>query len=133
MFRNGTVIALASLAYGALIANCVPAAAEEYQRVTNGDGGLSYIVQLSLRSATQDASCTGDLDGKVDFIGVGGGPLELETKDIIHEDNKAWIVTKLYGKIRVSGGYAGNYPGGMCLWLTPSQQEKLKRLASEKR
>jgi hypothetical protein len=106
--------------------------AEDYQLIKDPYKEVGIMLQIKAKSMIQNSSCTGDIDGKVDEVDVYGSPtsppfpLELETNNIVHESNKAWIVTKAYGKIRVAGGY-----GGLCLWLTPSQQVALRRLRND--
>ncbi len=104
---------------------------EKYQLVVPSAFGI--MAQISVTEMTQVSNCTGDIKGKIDFIYAAGKPLELQTHNIVHEDNKAWIVTKKYGKIRVSGGYEGDHPpSGLCWWLTPSQKAQLKALSDAK-
>jgi hypothetical protein len=104
-----------------------PTSSENYQLVKNATFEVGINMQLSLRDFTQSPTNEGDIKGKVDVVTVWGKPVELVTNDIIHEGNKAWVVTKKYGKIRISGGYQDNCPtSGLCVWLTPSQQAQLK-------
>jgi hypothetical protein len=100
---------------------------EEYELMAAQE--IPLTAQISAREFEQAADCSGDIQGTVDILQVGSTQLELETNAIVHEDNKAWIVTKSYGKIRISGGYAGDHPpSGLCFWLTPSQKARLKKL-----
>jgi acetoacetate decarboxylase len=48
--------------------------------------------------------------------------VELDTPDIVHDADKALVVTMKYGKVRIAGGY-----GGLCGWLTPSQKTNLRK------
>lgn len=74
----------------------------------------------------QNASGTGHVEGKVDNVAIGGKPLELSSNEIVNDGSGSWVVTKTYGRIRVSGG---SY--GMVVWLTPSQKARLKALFLE--
>jgi len=69
----------------------------------------------------------GDVQGKVSVFYIAGKVLELETNDIVHDSDKAWVVTKKYGKIRITSAYSG----GLCIWLTPKQKTNFKKLLSE--
>jgi hypothetical protein len=87
------------------------------------------MAQLRVRSMTQASDCSGDIEGTVDMLALGRKPVELVTNDIVHDGGKAWIVTKQYGRIRISGGYAGdNPPSGLCFWTTPSQSARIRSL-----
>jgi len=102
---------------------------EQYELLVDPSRNFGITAQLSLRSMDQAGDCSGDIEGTVDMIMVGSKPLEMVTNAIVHDGDKAWIVTKQYGKIRISGGYAGdNPPSGLCFWLTPSQKTRIKAL-----
>ncbi|MGA2939237.1 MAG: hypothetical protein ABSF52_19365, partial [Syntrophobacteraceae bacterium] len=62
--------------------------------------------------------------GKVDYLFVGRKRLELQTNNIVHDKQGAWVVTKDFGRIRIAGA-AG---GGFSFWLTPSQKSQLLEL-----
>ena len=63
--------------------------------------------------------------GKVASLTVGGKKLELVSSEIAQDaKERSWIVTKNYGRIRITSAYSG----GLVLWLTPSQKESLKAL-----
>lgn len=109
-------------------------AAEEYQLVEPAD--LSILLEMGARSMTQAADCSGAIEGgHVDALFVAGRSIALQSTDAPYDAKakKAWIATKDYGNIGISGGYAGNHPpSGLCWWLTPSQQKSFKALAGSK-
>lgn len=64
----------------------------------------------------------GPVQGKVTSLTVGGKPLALVSGEIVNDNKGSWVVTKAYGRIRISGAYSG----GIMFWLTPSQRMSLK-------
>jgi len=104
---------------------------QEYERIKGRDFGIDEVA-LSLTYFAQSPDDSGDVRGKVDYVLLRGKSLDLETKNIVHEGRKAFVVTKAYGKIRISGGYAQDCPpNGLCLWLTPAQQAQLRGASSK--
>lgn len=104
-------------------------AASRVYRLVQQPEELGIEAELSVSNFTQASDCSGDIEGRVKSFMIGTKPLELETHELLHEGGRAWIVTKVYGKIGVSGGYAGDHPpSGLCFWLTPAQKVKLEAL-----
>ncbi len=62
--------------------------------------------------------------GKVTRFTVGGKPIELVSDDMLLEEKEVFIVTKDYGKIKVT--FNSNFT--ISLWLKPSQKAELLRL-----
>lgn len=103
--------------------------AEQYELLKDPSGRFGILAQLRVTSMTQASDCSGDIEGTVEMLALGRKQVELVTNDIVHDDGKAWIVTKQYGRIRISGGYAGdNPPSGLCFWTTPSQTARIRSL-----
>ena len=97
---------------------------EKYKRLADPrELGLHIAVQTTLLRGTPNDD--GAVEGKVTSLTVGGKKLELASSDIAQDaKDRSWIVTKDYGRIRITGAYSG----GLILWLTPSQKESLKAL-----
>jgi hypothetical protein len=104
--------------------NPKPVAPEKYERLNNPrELGLDIEVQATLTRGTPNDD--GVVEGKVASLTVGGKKLELVSSDIAQDaKERSWIVTKNYGRIRITSAYSG----GLILWLTPSQKESLKAL-----
>lgn len=65
------------------------------------------------------------INGVVKKLAVGNKPIELETDRVAHENKTAFIVTKSYGKLKVT--FDSNAQA--TFWLTPSQRKRLLALA----
>ena len=102
---------------------------EQYELLKDPSGHFGIVAQLRAKSMEQAGDCSGDIEGSIDMLALGGKQVELVTNEIVHDGGKAWIVTKQYGKIRISGGYAGdNPPSGLCFWMTPSQKTRIRAI-----
>jgi hypothetical protein len=102
---------------------------QKYELLDHPAEDYGIEAELSVTEEVQASDCSGDIEGKVELLEAGGRILDLNTPEIVHEDGKAWIVTRDYGKIRVSGGYAGDRPpSGLCFWLTQAQKAQLNPL-----
>jgi hypothetical protein len=107
--------------------------AEKYELIDNPTKEFGLLAQVSATDMVQSADCEGGVEGRVDWIEAGGKNIELVTHDIVQESGKAWIVTKRFGKIRVSGCYAGDRPpSGLGFWMKPSQKAALKAFSQSK-
>jgi hypothetical protein len=94
--------------------------AETYTKVEDTNAfGLHIETELTMLRGTPDDN--GPVTGKVTSLIVAGKPAELVTHDIVDD---AWVVTKAFGRIKVTGAYSG----GLVIWLTPSQRTQIKAL-----
>lgn len=84
---------------------------------------LSLHIEAEMTLLDQSPQCDGDARGKLTGFWIGSRQLELDTPDIVHHADKAWVVTKRYGRVRIACGY-----GGLCVWLTPSQKTNQRKL-----
>ena len=113
-------------------------------------------LELTIQASSVSVCNTwdGDIKGTITTFSVGGKPVELETKKIVHDGGKAWIATKQYGKVRIAGAYGPyvkdshlgcevtnyiapytttvsyvipNVNNGACIWLTAAQLAELKK------
>lgn len=98
-------------------------AAEVYAKVEDASAlGLDIEIETTMLRGTPNDD--GPVNGKVSSLTVGGKPLALVSPEIVNDGKGSWVVTKAYGRIRVSGAYSG----GIMFWLTPSQRASLKAL-----
>ena len=111
-----------------LLAACgAPAAPveEKYEQVNPSE--LSIDFQADIPGAVRwdaDGNITEFGGGKVTRFAVGGKPIELVSDDLLLEGKEVFIVTKDYGKIKVT--FNSNFT--ISLWLKPSQKEKFMEL-----
>ena len=104
--------------------------AEKYELFKDRFGITAPLVRV--RNMTQAGDCSGNIEGTVDLLVIARKPVELVTNDIVHDGGKDWIVTKQYGRIRISGGFVGdNPPNGLCFWTTPSQNARIRPLLAK--
>ena len=112
---------------------------------------IKLVLLAEASSITRSPAWDGNIAGTITAFTIGGKAIELETKDIVHDDDgKTWISTKKYGKIRIAGAYGPyvehsnlgsmstkyippntttvGYGNGLCIWLTLSQKADLKKL-----
>jgi len=96
---------------------------EKYEEVDPSE--LNIVFEGSLQSFEMDsAGNVIAVEGTVTRITVGGKSIALSSNKILLEDKEAFIVTRDYGKIKVTFDSFGR----VILWLKPSQKEKLKEL-----
>lgn len=98
---------------------------EIYEQVNSSE--LSIDFQADIPGAVRwdaDGNITEFGGGKVTLFAVGGKPIELVSNDLLLEGKEVFIVTKDYGKIKVTF----NYNFTISLWLKPSQKAKLMEL-----
>jgi hypothetical protein len=98
---------------------------EKYEQVNPSE--LSIDFQADIPGAVRwdaDGNITEFGGGKVTRFTVGGKPIELVSDDLLLEGKEVFIVTKDYGKIKVTF----NSSFTISLWLKPSQKAKLMEL-----
>jgi hypothetical protein len=98
---------------------------EKYEQVDPLE--LSMDFQADIPGAIRwdaDGNITEFGGGKVTRFTVGGKPIELVSDDLLLEGEEVFIVTKEYGKIKVT--FNSNFT--ISLWLKPSQKEKFMEL-----
>lgn len=66
-----------------------------------------------------------NVKNKIEDLSVNGKKLELLNTDVVNDDRGSWILTKGYGRLKVTCTRNG---GGCALWLTPSQRANLTAL-----
>ena len=100
-----------------------PPTEEQYEKVDPRE--LYIVFEASLQSLTVDAAGNIiEIEGVVTRLAVGDKPIELSSDKILLEGTDAFVVTKDYGKIKITS----TSTGGVTIWLKPSQKEKLKEL-----
>lgn len=98
---------------------------EKYEQVNPSE--LSMDFQADIPGAIRwdaDGNVTEFGGGKVTRFTVGGKPIELVSDDLLLEGGEVFIVTKEYGKIKMT--FNSNFT--ISLWLKPSQKEKFMEL-----
>ncbi len=114
----------ASQASGSVTTTGTTAVAEKYERLDDSRR-LGLRIQVLASRILEKSDGSSDVQqGKVDYLFVGRKRLELQTNNIVHDKQGAWVVTKDFGRIRIAGA-AG---GGFSFWLTPSQKSQLLEL-----
>lgn len=61
----------------------------------------------------------------VDHFSVGGRDIELLSNDLASDDESFWVLTKAYGRMKVTSDAPQN---SFDLWMPPSQRKALKAL-----
>lgn len=100
-------------------------AEEKYEQVNPSE--LSIDFQVDIPGAVRwdaDGNITEFGGGKVTRFTIGGKSIELISNDLLLEENEVFIVTKDYGKVKVT--FNSNFT--ISLWLKPSQKAKLMEL-----
>jgi Tol biopolymer transport system component len=108
------------------------ASANQYELVPSPEREFGLVAEFRFQSFVQSSDNTGPVEGAVVALAVGRRQILLETNKIVQADNQSWIVTKDYGRIRISGGYEGDHPpNGLCIWLTQHQKDQFVLLREE--
>lgn len=105
--------------------NRKPTPVEKYEQVDPSK--LSIDFQADIPGEVRwdaEGNITAFGGGKVTRFTVGGKPIELVSDDMLLEEKEVFIVTKDYGKIKVT--FNSNFT--ISLWLKPSQKAEILEL-----
>jgi hypothetical protein len=124
-------IRIAMLAAAAVIllgTSCSSRSATQYVKVEDPKE-LGLALSVSVRGDVTNADLV-NVRAEVDDFSVSGKKIELLNRVVVADAQGSWIVTKAYGRVKVSCGGSN----GVCeLWLTPAQRAGLKALYDSSR
>jgi len=121
---NSIRITVLAAAVGVLLGtSCSSPSSAQYIKVDDTKE-LGLALNVSVRGDVTNADLV-NVHAEVDDFSVRGRKLELLNKVVVADAQGSWIVTKAYGRVKVS---CGGSNGGCELWLTPAQRAGLKAL-----
>lgn len=106
-------------------ASATPLVEEKYEQVDPSELQMDFQADIPGEVRWDaEGNVTAFGGGKVTRFTVGGKSIELASDDLLLEDKEVFIVTKDYGRIKVT--FNSNFT--ISLWLKPSQKEKFMEL-----
>ena len=106
-----------------LVTISIAGAGEPYRQVNRAE--LPFIFSGAMKSLEVDAAGnTVNVEGVVKEFSLDGKKIELETDKLTKIGSEVFILTKGYGKVKVT--FDSN--AGVTLWLTASQTKQFKEL-----
>jgi hypothetical protein len=99
-----------------------------YHKVDPKELPFDFNADVKNYSFDKDGNCI-EIEGEVVNLLFDGQPIMLETKKLTKIGNDCLIITKDYGKIKVTM----DYQFGAALWLTDNQLKQFKELKGKKK
>ena len=96
---------------------------EVYEKINPSEFSFNFYGSMK-RLHVDSAGNVLDVEGEVDELSLSGNKLALESKALTKIGNDVFIITKDYGKIKVTF----NSNGQAKIWLTPKQKKMFKKL-----